>query len=121
MRNRVLNCFVATLALAGCKPKEVDPAYLGALEQAASAECACTEDPGRVDACDNPYPRHPAPPAGEPHAFLQYEASLSDASRAKIAAARARLERCVAIRAQASAFKGVVDKRQEQLLHPEAE
>ncbi len=121
MTKRLGFLFLVWGTVVGCRPKEVDPAYLKAIEEAASAECACSEDPSRVDACDNPHPRYPAPPAGEPPAFLQYEASLSDQSRAKIAAQRAKLERCVAVRAQASAFKGVVDKRQEQLLHPDRE
>ena len=112
---------LALFLAGGCKPKEVDPAYLGALEQVASAECACNRDPARVADCENPYPRYPAPPAGEPPAFLEYEASLGDESKAKIAAARGKLERCVAIRAQASAFKGLVDERQERLLHPDQE
>ncbi len=111
----------AVVALSACKPKEVDPAYLKALEQVASAECACNEDPARIDACENPHPRYPSPPPGEPQAFLQYEASLSDESKAKIAGERAKLERCLAVRAQASAWKDVVDKRQEQILHPEQE
>jgi hypothetical protein len=121
MNHRVFLSFALLATIAGCKAKEVDPAYLRALEQVASAECACNQDPARVDDCDNPYPRHPLPPAGEPQAFLQYEASLSEQSRQKIALERAKLERCVTIRAQASAFKGVVDKRQDRILHPENE
>jgi hypothetical protein len=82
----IVRLSLAVLSSVACKPKEVDPAYLRALEQVASAECACNQDPARIDDCENPYPRHPAPPAGEPQAFLQYEASLSQESRAKIAA-----------------------------------
>jgi hypothetical protein len=115
----VVSLSLAVLVAVACKPKEVDPAYLKALEQAASAECACNQDPTRIDDCENPHPRYPAPPAGEPQAFLQYEASLSEGSKAKIAAERAKLERCVAVRAQASAWKGVLDQRQEQILHPD--
>lgn len=110
---------VCSLALTACTPKEVDPAYLEALELGASAECKCNNDPALIDSCDNPFSRYPTPPAGEPQAFLQYEAGLDGASKQKIAAARSKLERCLQVRAQVSAFKGVVDQRQEQLLHPD--
>jgi hypothetical protein len=116
---RSARVLVLAFAVAACRAKQVDPAYLQALELAASAECACNNLPEQIDSCENPYPRYPTPPAGEPQAFLQYEASLDDSSKGEIAASRAKLERCQQVRAQASAFKGVVDQRQEQLLHPD--
>ncbi len=117
MRN-ALALFVVAVWWLGCQ-KQVDPAYLAEIEAAASAECRCGTDPALVHACDNPHTKFPNPPPGEPSAFLAYEAKLDPDAQQRIKSARAKFDGCVQVRAQASAFKNVVDTRQDQIMNPD--
>lgn len=103
------------LAASGCD-RPVDPAYLREVEAAAEEECACSKDPARLDDCSPEHSLQPKPPPGAP---ADYEATLDDASREKLADARKRHHLCAETRARAAVFKGDFDKRHEQIMNPE--